>query len=233
MLRAPVSDGKTIDPDAGFGHQFGNIALRDIALTHRSAGGANNERLEYLGDSILNFVIADALYNALPRASEGVLTRLRASLVKRETLAAIARDWNIGDSVRLGEGERKSGGWRRDSILANTLEALLGAIYLDAGLPACRAVILRIFASRLEGRTDTGSDKDPKTTLQELLQARRLPLPAYRVVAEEGEAHQRVFRVECHVTGLDRPVVGEGRSKRSAEQAAAGLALDRLADGSA
>ncbi|MBI1732079.1 MAG: ribonuclease III [Gammaproteobacteria bacterium] len=222
-----MSEGKT-GPAAGFGHQFKNGALLDIALTHRSAAGANNERLEYLGDAILNFVIADTLYQAIPRASEGVLTRRRASLVKRETLAAVAREWDIGEWIKLGGGERKSGGWRRDSILANTLEALLGAIYLDAGLPACRDAILRIFASRLEGQPVASPDKDPKTTLQELLQARRLPLPIYRIIAEEGEAHQRIFRVECRVTGLDGPVIGRGRSKRSAEQAAAVVALERL-----
>lgn len=227
MLRTPVSDHLE-SISASFGYTFKNSALLDTALTHRSAGGANNERLEYLGDAILNFAIADALYHALPRAPEGVLTRLRASLVKRETLADLARELHLGSVIRLGEGERKSGGWRRDSILANTVEALLGAIYLDSDLPACRAAILRIFATRLSNLPDASPGKDPKTTLQEMLQARRLPLPAYRVVAEEGEAHQRIFRVECLVAELDAPVIAEGRSKRNAEQAAATLALERL-----
>lgn len=209
-------------------YTFKNDALLDVALTHRSAGGANNERLEYLGDAILNFVIADALFQALPRAHEGELTRLRATLVRRETLAELARELDLGVAIRLGEGERKSGGWRRNSILANTLEALFGAIYLDSDLETCRAAVLGLFASRLEQLPESSPDKDPKTTLQELLQSRHLPLPAYRVVAEEGEAHDRLFRVECSVVDLDAPVVAAGRSKRNAEQAAAALALARL-----
>lgn len=222
-----MSDDRTL-VSARLGHPFRNTALLETALTHRSAGGGHNERLEYLGDAILNFVIADALYHALPRAPEGALTRLRATLVKRETLAEIAREIDLGGAIVLGDGERKTGGWRRDSILANTLEALLGAVYLDAGLEACRAAIVRLYAGRLERLPQSAPDKDPKTTLQELLQARRLPLPAYRVVAEEGEAHERVFRVECSVADLPEPVVAEGRSKRNAEQAAATLALERL-----
>lgn len=215
------------------GYTFKNSALLDLALTHRSAGGSNNERLEYLGDAILNFVIADSLFQALPRAHEGVLTRLRASLVKRETLAELAREIDLGGVIHLGDGERKSGGWRRESILANTLEALLGAIYLDSDLETCRAAVLRLFGARLQHLPDVSPDKDPKTTLQELLQARHLPLPAYRVIAEEGEAHDRVFRVECTVADLDAPVVAEGRSKRNAEQAAAAQALLQLGVGAA
>ncbi len=221
-----------IDPlesiSARFGYTFKNGALLETALTHRSAEGSNNERLEYLGDAILNFVIAEALYQALPRAPEGVLTRLRASLVKRETLADIGRELELGHVIRLGGGEKKSGGWRRDSILANTVEALLGAIYLDSDLPVCRAAILRVFSSRLASLPDQDQAKDPKTTLQEFLQARHLPLPAYRVIEEAGEAHERLFRVECLVADLDTPVIAEGRSKRNAEQAAASMALERL-----
>ncbi len=212
----------------GFGYTFKNGSLLETALTHRSAQGANNERLEYLGDAILNFVIAEALYHALPRAPEGILTRLRASLVKRETLADIGRELQLGHVIRLGDGEKKSGGWRRDSILSNTVEALLGAIYLDSDLSACRAAILQIFSTRLQSLAEHNTGKDPKTTLQEILQARHLPLPAYRVVEEAGEAHDRLFRVECRVADLDTPVIAEGRSKRNAEQAAASLALERL-----
>lgn len=210
------------------GYSFKNDGLLDVALTHRSVGGANNERLEYLGDAILNFLVAEALYQALPRAAEGVLTRLRATLVKRETLADVAREIGLGPAIRLGDGELKSGGWRRDSILANTLESVLGAIYLDAGLDAVRAAVLRLFATRLTHLPETSPDKDPKTTLQELLQARHQPLPAYRVIAEQGEAHERSFRVECSAAGLDSVVVAEGRSKRIAEQAAAAAALALL-----
>lgn len=227
MLRTAVSDHLE-SISASFGYTFKNGALLETALTHRSAEGANNERLEYLGDAILNFVIAEALYQALPRAPEGVLTRLRASLVKRETLADLGRELQLGGLIRLGGGERKSGGWRRHSILANTVEALLGAIYLDSDLPACRAAILRIFTTRLASLPDASPAKDPKTALQELLQARHLPLPAYRVVAEAGEAHERRFRVQCLVADLDAPVIAEGYSKRNAEQAAASLALERL-----
>ena len=227
MLRAPVSDHLE-SISASFGYTFKNGALLETALTHRSSGGANNERLEYLGDAILNFIVAEALYRALPRAPEGILTRLRASLVKRETLADLARELELGEKIRLGEGEMKSGGWRRDSILANTVEALLGAIFLDSDLPACRAAILRIFSTRLANLPDTNPVKDPKTALQELLQARHLPLPAYRVISEAGEAHDRVFRVECLVAGLEAPAVADGRSKRNAEQAAATIALEQL-----
>lgn len=224
-----MSDG--LERLAGsLGYSFQNTALLETALTHRSAGSDNNERLEYLGDAILNFLIAEALYRLLPRAPEGVLTRLRATLVKRETLAAVARELDLGSCLRLGDGERKSGGWRRDSILSNTLESVLGAVYLDAGMDITRAMVLRLFTTRLADLPGSNTDKDPKTTLQELLQSRHLPLPAYRIVAEEGEAHERLFRVECDVAGLGAPVVAEGRSKRNAEQAAAAAALARLAE---
>lgn len=209
-------------------YSFQDSSLLDTALTHRSAGSNNNERLEFLGDAILGFVIAEALFERFPDAEEGTLTRLRASLVKRETLAGIARELDLGSYLKLGSGERKTGGWRRDSILSNTLEAVIGAIYLDSELNSCRSFILSLFEERLKSIKPGMVGKDPKTTLQEFLQERHLSLPAYRVIEEEGEPHQRLFIVHCDVECLDEPVVGQGRSKRNAEQAAARNALDLI-----
>ncbi|MBI2993696.1 MAG: ribonuclease III [Gammaproteobacteria bacterium] len=209
-------------------HQFQDRALLDIALTHRSTGGQNNERLEYLGDAVLAFLVAEILYLKFPGAPEGVLTRLRASLVKRESLAAVARSFDIGNHVRLGSGEKKSGGWRRDSILANTLEALIGAVYLDAGLESCRKLILRLFGEKLSNLSTADPGKDPKTALQELLQARGKPLPVYELVSESGAPHARTFTVRCVIGDLDRTVIANGNSKRNAEQSAANIALELL-----
>jgi ribonuclease-3 len=215
------------------GYQFTDSRLLETALTHRSSAGQNNERLEFLGDAVLAFVIAEYLYLRFPGATEGVLTRLRASLVRRETLAGLARELNLGEHVRLGGGEKKSGGWRRDSILANTLESIIGAVYLDGGMDRCRQLILQLFQGRLEGLSATEPSKDPKTSLQEYLQARRRPLPVYTVVAESGEDHERTFRVQCLMEDTGQSVIGEGRSKRGAEQSAASLALELVrADGS-
>jgi ribonuclease III len=212
-------------PAQCLGHEFSDSELLRIALTHRSAGRLNNERLEYLGDAILGFVIAEALFIRFPEASEGSLTRLRASLVKRETLAGLARDINLGEHIQLGSGEKKSGGWRRDSILANAMEAVIGAIYLDAGFEVCRNRILEAYTDLLLQASPDTTTKDPKTTLQEYLQARQLPLPVYRVVDETGEAHDRKFTIECEVHGLPEAVHASGRSKQTAEQAAARQAL--------
>jgi len=210
------------------GYTFQNPSLLEAALTHRSAGRYNNERLEFLGDAILGFIIAEDLYERFPQAEEGVLTRLRASLVKRETLAAISRELDLGGLLRLGPGERKSGGWRRDSILANTLEAVIGAIFLDSDIGACRTFILTLFRSRLEEVKPDTVGKDPKTALQEVLQEHRLPLPAYEIIAEQGEPHKRVFTVRCSIECLSEAVTAEGRSKRVAEQAAAQKALQLI-----
>jgi ribonuclease-3 len=210
------------------GYRFQNQSLLDAALTHRSAGRYNNERLEFLGDAILGFIIAESLYERFPQAEEGVLTRLRASLVKRETLAGIARELELGAMLRLGPGERKTGGWRRESILANTLEAVIGAIYLDSDIDACRAFILDLFRGKLESVKPDAVEKDPKTALQEALQEKRLPLPSYEVIAEEGEPHKRIFTVRCSIDCLSETVTAEGRSKRVAEQAAAKKALQLL-----
>lgn len=219
---------KYILPESCLGHQFKDQALLQQALTHRSAGSDNNERLEYLGDAVLGFVIAETLFERFPEASEGALTRLRASLVKKETLARLARSEKLGDHVQLGSGELKSGGWRRDSILANAVEAVIGAIYLDAGIDVCRQRIQTLYAELLNSVSPDKVGKDPKTRLQEYLQARHLPLPVYRIVAEKGEAHAREFIIECTVSEVAQPIEATGRSRQSAEQAAAEQALELL-----
>ncbi len=209
-------------------YSFSDKKLLALALTHRSANASNNERLEYLGDAILGFLVADILFHELSDVAEGILTRKRASLVKKETLASLARELDLGDFIQLGTGERKSGGWRRDSILSNTLEAVIGAIYLDGGIDDCRVFVNSIYAQLLSSPQLRESTKDSKTELQEYLQARKLPLPQYRVIAEEGEAHKRIFSVECRIEPLEQPVTANGKSKRVAEQQAALKALKQL-----
>jgi ribonuclease-3 len=210
--------------------QFADAGLLEAALTHRSAGARNNERLEFLGDAVLGYLIAEWLFRRFPRASEGQLSRLRASLVKRATLAEVARRLELGEHMRLGPGELKSGGFRRDSMLADTLEAILGAMLLDSagGLEACRACVQRLFAGRVDSLSPAAELKDPKTRLQELLQARRLELPVYDVTELGGEAHQRSFTVECRVAALGRSTTGQGKSRRAAEQDAAAAMLEKL-----
>ncbi len=207
-------------------YEFRQPELLEAAVTHRSAGSRNNERLEFLGDAALGFVVAEWLFEAFPEAREGQLSRLRASLVKRETLAEVARGLDIGDYLRLGSGELKSGGFRRDSILADALEAILGAILLDRGYEACRACIHRLFADKVAALSPGDELKDPKTLLQELLQSRKLGLPEYDVISVSGKAHQQHFVVSCRVPDLDLTVTGEGRNRRGAEQAAARRMLD-------
>ncbi len=210
------------------GHSFRDPSLAQLALTHRSAGSRNNERLEFLGDAILGFIIAEELYSRFPEAQEGELSRLRASLVKGVTLAEVARELGMGDYLLLGPGELKSGGFRRDSILACALEAMIGAVYLDAGEPACRELVLRLFDSRLASADPSTLEKDPKTRLQEYLQGRGAELPEYRLIKVEGEQHAQTFHVECIAEGLDSPVEGCDRSRRKAEQQAARKALALL-----
>lgn len=213
------------------GYEFLQPELLEAAVTHRSAGSRNNERLEFLGDAALGFVIAEWLFEAFPDAREGQLSRLRASLVKRETLADVARGLGIGDYLRLGSGELKSGGFRRESILADALEAILGAILLDRGYEACRACIHRLFADKV-GALSLGDElKDPKTLLQELLQSRKLGLPEYEVESVSGKAHEQRFVVACRVADLNLSVSGEGSNRRGAEQAAARRMLDRVGSG--
>lgn len=210
------------------GYSFRDEALLLLALTHRSYGGRNNERLEFLGDSILNMVIAEYLYHHFPAAREGQLSRLRARLVKGVTLAELAREFAVGEYLRLGSGELKSGGFRRDSILADTLESIIGAIYLDADFATCRGQILAWFDMRLQALTLKDTNKDPKTRLQEFLQSRQMQLPRYEVVDIQGEAHAQTFHVECHVPVLEGKTQGCGSSRRTAEQKAAEAALKTL-----
>ena len=212
------------------GHEFRDLVWLDLALTHRSVSGSrNNERLEFLGDSILNFIIADFLYQRFPAENEGRLSRLRAMLVKQETLASVARDLRLGDYLKLGAGELKSGGFRRESILADTVEAILGAIYRDSGdMQHCSARVLSWFGDRLDAVGQEAVLKDSKSRLQEWLQGRRLALPVYNVIDISGEAHNQSFRVSCDVPGLALPMQGEGPSRRHAEQEAAAAALQQL-----
>lgn len=213
---------------ASLGHQFNDPGLLREALTHRSVGSRNYERLEFLGDGILNFVIAAELYHRFPRASEGDLSRLRATLVKGDRLAEVAKGLNLGDYLVLGSGELKSGGFRRVSILADALEAVFGAVYLDAGFDAGRRLILNLYGDLLSSLPDPAELKDPKTRLQEALQARGLPLPEYSVIHVSGAPHKQVFRVSCRLTGLDVVTEGAGSSRRKAEQDSAREALERL-----
>jgi ribonuclease III len=211
-----------------FDHEFRDPELLRRALTHRSAGARNNERLEFLGDALVNLIVAEALYERFPRADEGELTRARAALVRESALAGIARSLNLGDRLELGPGELKSGGFRRDSILADALEALVGAVYLDAGFDACRAAALPWFEPQLVSLPKGGTEKDPKTRLQEWLQARQAPLPEYRLLAADGEDHDKTFRVLCVLTTPVLEQEGAGSSRRQAEQAAALNILSRI-----
>lgn len=211
------------------GHAFRRIELLEQALTHRSFGAPNNERLEFLGDSVLGCVVAEALFARFPGLSEGALSRLRASLVREETLARVAGDLGMSGHVRMGQGESGSGGAQRPSILADALEAVYGAVFLDGGYAAARAAVLATLGGALDAADQgAGAAKDPKTRLQEALQARRQGLPRYEVVGTQGAAHQQVFEVECVVVGLDLRARGSGASRRAAEQQAAALLLRQL-----
>ena len=221
---SPSTDGLA----KSLGYRFEDPGLLDTAVTHRSAGSQNNERLEFLGDAVLGHVVAEWLYNAFPAASEGQLSRLRATLVKRETLAEIARSLELGDYLRLGSGELKSGGFRRDSILADALEAILGGIVLDGGFEICRDCIHRLFSARFNQLSPVDELKDPKTRLQEYLQSRKLALPVYETTKVSGKAHHQQFVVECRVDALSTAVTGNGDSRRKAEQAAADNMLEQL-----
>ncbi len=210
------------------GYRFGDPKLLKLALTHRSAGSRNNERLEFLGDSIVNHVIAEALYHRFPDAAEGEMSRMRASLVKGETLAEIARELSLGEFLQLGAGERKSGGHRRSSILADALEAVAGAILLDSDTAHCRAAILTWIDSRLQVLSVSSDNKDAKTRLQEYLQGRNYPLPEYDLLDVEGSEHARQFQVACRLSRPRLVARGQGSSRRKAEQDAAASALERL-----
>jgi len=217
-----------VELESRLGHRFAAPELARQAVTHRSFGTPHNERLEFLGDSLLNCVVATLLYERFPKLPEGDLSRLRAGLVNQSSLFEIARELGLGERLRLGEGEMKSGGFRRPSILADALEALLGAVYLDAGFEAVRASVERLLGDRLERAGRSPVDKDPKTELQEHLQGRRLQLPRYAVMKTEGEAHDQTFTVECRVDDLALAATGTGPSRRAAEQAAAAGVLAKL-----
>jgi ribonuclease-3 len=209
-----------------FGYVCRDAGLIEAALTHRSAASLNNERLEFLGDAVLSFVVADLLYQRFPAAPEGDLSRLRAGLVNGEVLAVIAAEIGLGDWLVLGGGELKSGGFRRRSILADAFEALLGAIYLDGGLEPARSVVLGLLEPRLSSLPTAEELKDPKTRLQEALQGRGLALPLYSVIAVSGEPHQQTFRVRCALPALELAAEASGSSRRRAEQEAARQVLD-------
>ena len=210
------------------GYDFQDTSLVELALSHRSVGATNNERLEFLGDSILGFVIGEALFAKFPKASEGDLSRMRAQLVKGKTLAEIAREFELGGYLNLGPGEMKSGGHRRESILADVVEALIGAIYLDANMDTCRTQVLRWYASRLDKISPQTNSKDAKTQLQEWLQGRKKPLPVYHLAKVEGAEHNQTFHIECQLQGIQKTFQGQASSRKVAEQQSAQAALDYI-----
>lgn len=210
------------------GLTFNDPRIFTMALTHRSFGSNNNERLEFLGDSILGFVIAQKLYDRFPDASEGALSRLRASLVNEASLAELARKHQVGDYLLLGQGELKSGGFRRDSILSDALEAIMGALLKDQGIVACQQWIETLFAEKLENLSLTSGQKDPKTKLQELMQAKKLDLPDYTLLTMTGPSHEQTFKVKCTIPLIAEASIGTGISRRKAEQAAAEKMLELL-----
>jgi ribonuclease-3 len=212
--------------ERAIGYVFSSRSIQDQALTHRSFGAVHNERLEFLGDSVLNCVIAQALYERFSEVREGDLSRLRANLVRQETLAEIAQRLGLGEQLRLGEGELKSGGFRRPSILADALEALFGAVFVDGGFEQARKTILMLYEPFLAHLDPRHSGKDAKTALQEFLQGRRLALPQYQLRATRGEAHAQEFEVECLIPELGISTIGRGPSRRAAEQEAARRAFE-------
>ncbi|MGK0440377.1 MAG: ribonuclease-3 [Pseudohongiellaceae bacterium] len=206
------------------GYEFKNIELIELALSHRSVGAKNNERLEFIGDSLVNLFMAEALFKQFHEANEGDLSQMRSQLVKGKTLAEIAREFELGDHLKLGQGEMKSGGFRRESILADTVEAIIGAMYLDSNMDSCKQVVLTWYQSRGGWIGGPKTHQHAKTKLQELLQARKKPLPKYRLVDTQGDDHQQFFTVACDIAGCPS-FTGEGSNRRSAEQAAAASAL--------
>ncbi|MDD5228915.1 MAG: ribonuclease III [Methylococcales bacterium] len=208
---------------------FNDPQLFIRALTHRSVSANNNERLEFLGDAILGFVIAEQLYNLFPQAPEGVLSRLRASLVNQRSLAELARQHNLGDYLLLGSGELKSGGFRRDSILSDAVEAIIAALFQDQGMAACQKWVAELFAEKLKNSSLNSGQKDPKTRLQELMQAKQLDLPQYELLTASGLAHEQTFKVQCKISLLPTPSIGSGVTRKGAEQSAAEILLELLA----
>jgi ribonuclease-3 len=231
VSRSPPLSEPLIRLSRALAHEFRSVELLEAAITHRSVGSGNNERLEFVGDAVLGLVVAEAVHERRPQAPEGELTRLRASLVKKSTLAEIATALHLGDYLRLGAGERKSGGFRRASILADAVEALFGAIYLDAGYDAARACILGLLGTRLDELPAAADVKDSKSRLQELLQARGLARPSYAIERVEGEPHQQHFTVRAEVKQMGLAEHGEGSSRQDAEQDSARRLLERIAHG--
>ena len=209
-------------------YEFRSIELLELALTHRSASSQHNERVEFLGDSVLNFVIAEELYHRHSKATEGELSRYRSTLVKKDTLASIAKEINLGDYIRLGSGELKSGGYRRASILADALEAVIAAVLLDTGFESAKKLILNLFKDKID-KVKEHKLKDPKSRLQEYLQSRKLNLPIYRVISVDGDPHNQTFKISCTISDLQLTVEGVGSSRRKAEQLAAEAALKLIA----
>ncbi|OGT53251.1 MAG: ribonuclease III [Gammaproteobacteria bacterium RIFCSPHIGHO2_12_FULL_42_13] len=209
-------------------YQFQQPKLLKTALTHRSKGGDHNERLEFLGDAVVNFVIAEALYHQFPEATEGELSRWRASLVNRDTLGDLAKQFDLGHYLFLGVGEQKSGGSERHSILSCTMEAVIGAVYLDGGFTTVQECIVEWYGPLLYSLSSAASHKDPKTLLQEYLQSHRMSLPTYKIAETEGEAHQQIFTVACHVNEMETIAIGKGTSRRRAEQDSAQHMLELL-----
>ena len=209
-------------------YHFEDARLLKLALTHKSHSREHNERLEFLGDAVLGYAIAESLYQNQPQLAEDALTLIRASLVRKETLAEVAQGIGLGEYLSLGSGERKSGGRQRASILADTMEAIIGAVNLDGGIDAARVLVLKLFADRLQQAGERGASKDPKTQLQELLQGRALALPVYEVVGTLGSEHQRTFTVSCRVADLDLTSTGRGSSRREAEKNAAQAMIEAV-----
>ena len=219
-------DHKTEELCRKLGYQFNHPRLLKMALTHRSHSDENNERLEFFGDSIVNFVITEALYQQFPHAQEGELSRWRATLINRDTLGVFGKQFDLGRYLHLGMGELKSGGHTRESIISCAMEAIIGAIYLDSDFQTIRECILRWYEPTLTSLTHAASHKDPKTQLQEYLQRQHIPLPVYEVIAIEGEAHQQIFVVTCEVRG--KKMTAKGTSRRRAEQQAAENMLEAI-----
>lgn len=222
-----MAESNTVLPQQ-LSYTFNNISLLEQALTHRSASKQHNERLEFLGDAVLGMVVAEILFDKFPNLPEGKLTRMRSNLVKGTTLATIAKELSIGPLIKLGPGELKSGGRRRESILADAVESIIGAVYLDGGFDAARQLIERLFTARLKSLDPNEVIKDNKTQLQEYLQSKQVSLPEYSVVEISGKDHAQTFLVSCEIKELKVRAVGKGRSRRIAEQEAAKLILENL-----
>jgi ribonuclease-3 len=239
MPKHQVKSAQTITPERAIklgqltkllGYEYQDLGLLQHALSHRSVGAYNNERLEFLGDSLVNFMIADVLFHQFAKLPEGDMSRIRAHLVKGDTLALIGREYNLSDYLVLGPGELKSGGYRRDSIIADAVEAIIASVYEDGGLDACRQLVMRFYDERLKKLDPKKVGKDPKTRLQELLQSRNEQLPEYSIISVNGAAHAQEFTVSCYVDKLQSKFEAVASSRRKAEQKAAEIALEALGE---